>query len=93
MAILGQILITVLDVFFWIIIAQVVLSWLVAFDVVNIKNEQAKNLIGLIQKVTDPVYKPLRKFIPAIAGIDITPIIIIIAINLLKGIVVSLFMV
>lgn len=93
MAILGQILITILDVFFWIIIAQVVLSWLVAFDVVNIKNEQAKNLIGLIQKVTDPVYKPLRKFIPPIAGIDITPIIIIIAINLLKGIVVSLFMV
>lgn len=93
MAILGQILITILDVFFWIIIAQVVLSWLVAFDVVNIKNEQAKNLTGLIQKVTEPVYKPLRKFIPPIAGIDITPIIIIIAINLLKGIVVSLFMV
>ena len=91
MAFLGQILILALDIFFWIIIAQVVLSWLIAFDVINVKNQQAKNLIGLIQKITDPVYRPLRKYIPPIAGIDITPIIIIIAINVLKSGIASLF--
>lgn len=84
MVFIGQILIFLLDVFFWIIIAQVVLSWLLAFDVVNIKNTQARNLIMLIGRVTDPVYKPLRKFIPPIAGIDLTPIIVIFAISLLK---------
>ena len=91
MAFLGQILILALDIFFWIIIAQVVLSWLIAFDVINVKNQQAKNVISLIQKITDPVYRPLRKYIPPIAGIDITPIIIIIAINLLKSGIASLF--
>ena len=91
MVFLGQILILALDIFFWIIIAQVVLSWLIAFDVINVKNQQAKNVISLIQKITDPVYRPLRKYIPPIAGIDITPIIIIIAINLLKSGIASLF--
>lgn len=85
MVLIGQILILLLDVFFWIIIAQVVLSWLLAFDVVNIKNQQARNLVGLIHKITDPVYKPLRRFIPPIAGIDLTPIIIIFGISLLKN--------
>jgi len=91
MVFIGQILILLLDIFFWIIIAQVVLSWLIAFDVVNVKNAQARNLIGLIGRITDPVYKPLRKFIPPIAGIDLTPIIIIFGISLLKQGVATIF--
>lgn len=91
MEFVGQLLILGLDIFFWIIIAQVVISWLIAFDVINVKNQQAQNLIALIHKITDPIYKPLRKYIPAIAGIDISPIIIIIAINLLKGGIASVF--
>jgi len=91
MIFIGQILLLALNIFFWIIIAQVVLSWLIAFDVINAKNAQAQNLIALIHKITDPVYKPLRKFIPPIAGIDITPIIIIIGINILKAATISLF--
>ena len=91
MEFISSLLILALNIFFWIIIAQVVISWLIAFDVINAKNEQARNLIGLIQKITDPVYKPLRKYIPPIAGIDITPIIIIIAINLVKAGVASIF--
>jgi YggT family protein len=91
MVFIGQILILLLDILFWIVIAQVILSWLIAFDVVNIKNAQARNLIGLIHKITDPLYKPLRKFIPPIAGIDLTPIIIIFGIQLAKTGVAMLF--
>ena len=88
---LGQLLVFLLDVFFWIIIIQVVLSWLIAFDVINIRNPQARNLVGLIDKATAPVYGPLRRFIPPIAGIDITPIIVIFAIKLLQGFIISSF--
>lgn len=88
---IGKLLILLLDIFFWIIILQVVLSWLIAFDVVNVKNPQAQNLIRLIGRVTDPVYKPLRKFIPSIGGIDVTPIIVIFAISILKNIVARIF--
>lgn len=88
---LGKLLLLALDICFWIIIIQVVMSWLIAFNVVNIKNPQAANLVALLQKATDPIYRPLRKIIPAIAGIDITPIIVIFGISLAKGAVSSVF--
>ncbi len=90
-AAIGQLLLFLLDVCFWIIIIQVVLSWLVAFQVINLSNPQAANLVRLIERITAPIYKPLRKYVPAIAGIDISPIIIIFAIYLLKELVVRVF--
>lgn len=91
MVIIGEILILLLNVCFWIIIIQVVLSWLIMFEVINIRNPQAANFVRLIDRITAPVYKPLRKVIPPIAGIDITPIIIVFAIYLLKSLVASIF--
>ena len=91
MGAIGQLLIFLLDVCFWIIIIQVVLSWLITFEVVNIRNQQAANFVRLIDRITAPIYTPLRKIIPPIAGIDLTPIIVIFAIYLLKSIVASVF--
>ena len=91
MAFIGTILIWALTLFFWIIIAQVVLSWLIAFGVVNLNNENAKNAVNLLNKITDPVYKPLRKIIPSIGGIDVTPIAIIFGIQILQRIIGSIF--
>ncbi|MEM7618409.1 MAG: YggT family protein [Pseudomonadota bacterium] len=84
---IGQVLILLLDIFFWIIIAQVVMSWLLAFGVVNIKNSNARKFVEILHKITDPVYKPLRKIIPTIGGIDISPIIIIFGISIVKNII------
>ena len=88
---IGKILLLLLDVVFWVIIVQVILSWLVAFDVVNVRNPQAANLVRLFEKLTGPIYRPLRRYIPPIAGIDITPIIVIIGIEVLKYVVVAVF--
>ncbi len=90
-AALGSVLLLVLDIFLWIIIIQAVLSWLIVFEVINIRNPQAANFVRLIDRITNPVYAPLRKFIPPIAGIDITPLIIIFSIYLLKQLVVGIF--
>lgn len=90
MAAIGQFLLFLLDVYFYIIIASVIISWLIAFEVLNLKNPQAQNLVNLLNKLTEPVYKPLRKFIPPIGGIDITPIIVIFAIFLLKNLIVRM---
>lgn len=90
-AALGQVLIFLLDVCFWIIIIQVIISWLIAFEVINLRNPQAANFVRLLGRITDPVYKPLRKFIPPIAGIDLTPIIVIFVIYLLKNLVARVF--
>lgn len=92
MVMIGKLLLLCIDIYFWIIIASVVVSWLIAFDVINAKNAQAQKLLRLLEKVTEPVYRPLRKFIPPIGGIDITPIIVIIGISIVRAIVVNIFM-
>jgi YggT family protein len=91
MVLIGEILLLALEIFFWIIIAQVALSWLIACDVVNIRNPQAARLVELINKATDWAYAPLRRVIPPIGGIDITPIIIIFGIMLAKQLVFATF--
>lgn len=89
---LGHLLLFMLDVCFWIIIIQVVLSWLIAFEVINVRNPQASNFINLLTRITAPVYTPLRKYVPPIAGIDISPIILIFGIFLLKELVIRMFL-
>ena len=89
---IGKILLLALDIYLWIIIIQVALSWLVVFNVVNLSNPQAQNFVNLLNKITEPVFSKLRQFIPPIGGIDITPIIVIFAIYILQNIVVNVFM-
>ncbi|HEY8189869.1 MAG TPA: YggT family protein [Micavibrio sp.] len=87
MSLIAQILLFGLKIYFYIIIIQVVVSWLIAFDVINARNPQAANLLRILDKATEPVYKPLRKFVPSIGGIDITPIIVILGIYLLENLI------
>ena len=88
---LGSLLNFMLEIYLFIIIIQVVASWLIAFDVINTKNRQAANLVRLLDRATAPVYAPLRKYIPAIGGIDITPIIVIFGIYLLQALIGDIF--
>ncbi len=78
------------NIYLFVIILQVALSWLIAFEVINVSNPQAQNLIRLLKKLTDPLYKPIQKYIPAIGGIDITPIIVIIGLQILRNIILGL---
>lgn len=79
-----------ISIYIWIIIIQVLVSWLVIFDVINVNNEQAQNLINLMKRATDPVFQPLQKYVPPIGGIDITPIIVILGLSLLQGFIAGL---
>jgi YggT family protein len=90
MSLLAQLVELSITVYIWVIILQVALHWLIAFDVVNASNQQAKNLIELLEKLTDPVYRPLRKYVPPIGGIDITPIIVILGLSILQNVLVGL---
>ena len=74
---------------FFIIIAQVAISWLIAFDILNTRNEQARNLVALLHKATEPVYKPIRRFIPAIGGIDLTPLIVMIGLSVARNVLIG----
>jgi len=84
MYLLWKLLDTTLVIYLWIILIHVAVSWLIILDVINIKSPQAKNLVDLLNKATEPVYKPLRKYIPPIGGIDITPMVVIFGIYILR---------
>ncbi|MBU6234519.1 MAG: YggT family protein [Alphaproteobacteria bacterium] len=88
---IGQLLLLAIDIYTFIIIAQVVISWLVAFGVLNLANPQATRLMDALDKATDPVMKPIRRFIPPLGGIDITPIIVIFGLMLLQRVVAIIF--
>lgn len=91
MVAIGQLLLFLLEVYFWIIIIEVVVSWLIVFEVINIRNPQAANLVKLLRRATDPVMQPIRKYVPPIGGIDLTPIIVIFGIFLLERLIYRIF--
>ena len=82
-----SILFFLLDIYLYVIIAYVIVSWLVAFGVFNAQNPQARQITELLQKLTDPVLKPIQKKIPPVAGIDLSPIIALIGIQIIKRVI------
>lgn len=80
---LADILTTVIHIVIFIIFAQIVIHWLVMFEVLKVNNPQARNLVDTLNRFTDKLYRPLRRYIPPIGGIDITPVIVIIGLQIL----------
>ncbi len=91
MFMIGMIISFVVQIYVLIVILEVAMSWLIAFDIVNKNNEAAKNLTEQLSKVTGPAYKHLRKYVPPIGGIDLSPLILIFGVQLLGGLLASLF--
>ncbi len=88
---IGSILYTILYLYTLIIVLEVGLSWLIALDIVNAKNEAAQRLSALLSRFTEPAYKHLRKYIPPVGGIDMSPLVLIILVQVIGGLFVSLF--
>ena len=63
-----------IDLLIWIIIASAVLSWLIAFNVVNPYNQFVRSLWELFQRVTEPMLRPIRRLLPDMGGIDVSPV-------------------
>jgi YggT family protein len=70
-----------LEALVWAIIVSAVLSWLVAFDVINLRNRFVYNVAHFLDAVTRPVLRPVQKIIPPLGGVDISPVIVIIVLQ------------
>jgi YggT family protein len=68
---------TVISIYIWLLIAQAVLSWLVAFGVANRYNRAVATIGDFLWRITEPVLRPIRRVIPDLGGIDISPVILI----------------
>jgi YggT family protein len=82
-----KLVLTVLDLYKIVIIAGAVLSWLIAFGVVNIRNDFVRAVWNLFVALTEPFLKPIRRFLPNTGGIDISPIILLLAIMFIQWII------
>ena len=72
----------------WIVIASAVLSWLIAFNVVNPYNQFVRSLWELFQRVTEPMLRPIRRHLPDMGGIDVSPAILILILIFIRAVVI-----
>lgn len=76
----------------WMIIIQAILSWLVAFNVINTYNEGVRKFLYWLERLTDPLYRPVRAILPDFGGIDFSPIVVILVLYLIQGLLLDLQM-
>ena len=79
-----DIILIVLDLYVWLLIASAILSWLIAFNVVNTRNQFVSAVAEFLYRITEPVLRPIRNMLPAMGGIDISPIILILIIIFIR---------
>ena len=67
----------VIDIYFYILIINIILSWLITFNVVNMQNRLVVTILYATNRLTDPLLNPVRRILPNLGGIDISPIILV----------------
>ena len=84
-------ILTVIDLYIYVLIAAAVMSWLIAFNVVNSQNPTVRMIWDFLYRITEPVLAPIRSVLPGLGGIDISPVILIIGLLFLKQLILWLF--
>lgn len=75
---------TLIDIYIWLLIAQAVLSWLLAFGVINRYNRGVAVIGDFLYRVTEPALRPIRRLLPNFGGVDISPVILILILMFLR---------
>ncbi|MEI9927416.1 MAG: YggT family protein [Sphingomonas sp.] len=80
-----QVLLTVI---WWIIVIQAILSWLIAFNVINTYNEFVRSIWIALQRMTEPLYRPIRRILPDFGALDFSPLVVLIILYILMYVVI-----
>ena len=81
----------IITIYLWIIIINAVLSWLVAFNILNTQNRFVFAVLDATYKMTDPVLNKIRKFIPTFGSIDVSPVVLILLLMFLRNVIFEIF--
>jgi YggT family protein len=74
---IAALLIQVLEFYKWIVIIAVIVSWLAAFNVINEHNNVVRMILRILYAMTEPVFRPIRKILPNLGGLDLSPIVVL----------------
>lgn len=78
-------LMILLDVVKWIIIIQAIVSWLVAFNVINTSSDIVRNILYALDRMTEPLYRPIRRLMPDLGALDLSPMVVLLIIIILQN--------
>lgn len=82
-----------LMILMWIIIIQAILSWLIAFNVINTHNDFVRGIWTALERMTDPLYRPIRRILPDFGALDLSPLVVLLVIFFIRGTVIPYLMV
>jgi YggT family protein len=82
---------TVIQIYIYILIASAVLSWLIAFNVVNTRNQAVAMIADVLYRLTEPVLRPIRNILPNFGGLDISPVVLILLLYFARSLLFELF--
>ncbi len=79
------------NIYLWILVINVILSWLVAFNILNTSNRLVYSILDVTYRLTDPLLRPIRNFLPNLGSIDISPIVLILLIIFIRNLIFEFF--
>lgn len=82
---LYQIITILLNVLWWIIIVQAIMSWLMAFNVINTHNDVVRSIWIALDRLTQPIYRPIRRIMPDLGALDLSPMVVLLIIIILQS--------
>jgi YggT family protein len=77
----------VIELVQWLVIASAIMSWLVAFGVINMRNQFVRAIVETLYRLTEPMLRPIRKMLPNFGGVDISPVIVILGLMFLRWVI------
>ena len=86
-----EVLLIVIDIYIYLLVAMAILSWLIAFNVLNTRNRFVAVVIDFLYRITEPALRPLRRIIPTIGGIDISPAVLILLLFFVQRLIITNF--
>jgi YggT family protein len=89
MSALAYLILRVIDLYIWVIIISAILSWLVAFNVINTQNRFVHTAVDILWRLTEPALRPIRSVLPNLGGIDISPVIVILVLLFIRDLIVE----
>jgi YggT family protein len=81
---IADILLMILNVVWWIIIVQAILSWLIGFNVINTSNQFVRQLWESLERLTEPLYRPIRRVMPDLGALDLSPLVVLLLLSILR---------
>ncbi len=79
-----------LDIVWWIIVVQAILSWLIAFNILNTHNDFVRQIWVALDRMTQPIYRPIRRILPDFGGLDLSPLVVLVGLAILNRILIEI---